>query len=229
MASRNKTTPAPTGRARRARGAGVEDPKGRLIRVALDLFARHGFDGVSTNMIAAAAELSQPMVYYHFRSKDDLWQSAVDSLMRDLGQRYPRNTAELKDLEPTAQLSVMLRRFLQLSFSDPRLAQIIISETTARSERLDWLVRAYFKSGFGEFDAVIRKGIEAGQIKDLPVYVLTNTLVAAASLIFCVAPLVERVYGVDVSKPSRFPEIADTVVDILLKGMLRNDDRGPGD
>ena len=220
MESRTRGGPGAPKRTRRARGAPAADPRLRLLDVALNLFARHGFDGVSTNMIAAEAGLSQPMVYYHFRSKEDLWQRAIDALMRDLGRRYPRSGEELKDLDPAAQLNVMTRRFIQMSVGDPRLSQIVILESLARSERLDWMVRAYLKSGFADFDTAIRNGIEKGQIKDLPLHVISNTLVAASSLTFCVAPLVEKGYGVDVRQPARFREAADAIVEILFNGLL---------
>ena len=37
------------------------------------------FDGASTREIAARAGVPQPLLAYHFRSKEDLWQAAVDS------------------------------------------------------------------------------------------------------------------------------------------------------
>ena len=55
-----------------ARGA---DTKQRIIDGALRLFAEHGVDGTSIRDIAAAASITEPAIYRHFRSKDDLvWQ-----------------------------------------------------------------------------------------------------------------------------------------------------------
>lgn len=85
-------------RTRRCRAAIPEDPRQRLLAVALDLFAHHSFEGVSTNRVARAPGVSQPIIYYHSRPKDQLWQEAVTGLMRDLGTRFPRNRTHLKDL-----------------------------------------------------------------------------------------------------------------------------------
>lgn len=210
----------PARRPRRNRPTLHEDPRTRLLGVALDLFALRGYDGVSTNTIAKAAGMSQPMIYYHFRSKEQLWQEAITNLMRDLGKRFPRNRTELKDLEPAAQLNVITRRFLLMSFHDPRLSQLVIIESIGRSERLTWFARTFITVGFGDFDEAVQRGIDSGQIKDLPLYVVTNTIVAACSLIFCIGGLVERVYDVNVAGQDRFEEIADSVIEILFHGIL---------
>lgn len=208
----------PQGRRRAKQPA--EDARERLLVVALDLFARFGFDGVSTNMVAKAAMLSQPMVYYHFRSKEDLWQEAIRYLMHDLGHRFPKNRDELKDLSPAAQLKVITRRFLRMSAADSRLSQLIILESMSRSERLNWFAKDFIASAFADFDMVIEQGIAIGQIKPLPLYTITNTLVAACSLTFCVSPLVQQIYKVDVSEAERVDELADAVVDIIFNGIL---------
>lgn len=220
MPSARNREPAPSRRLNRGRGGAQGDPREKLLSVALDLFALHGFDGVSTNMIAKAAGVSQPMIYYHFSSKDQLWQDAIVYLMRDLGRRFPRNSSELKDLEPSAQLNVIIRRFLKLSFHDPRLSQLIINESIGRGDRLDWFTRTFIAEGFGDFDRAIERGIECGQVKDLPLFVITNTIVASCSLIFCIGALVHKIYDVDVTDESRFEEIADTVIEIIFNGIL---------
>ncbi len=49
-------------------------PRGRerLLGVALELFARHGFDRTSTRDIGRAAGLTSPALYRHYPSKDAL-------------------------------------------------------------------------------------------------------------------------------------------------------------
>lgn len=60
-------------------GEVVELSKGkdRLIRVAMQLFADKGFDGVTVRDISAAADVSVGLINHHFGSKEGL-RSAVD-------------------------------------------------------------------------------------------------------------------------------------------------------
>lgn len=52
----------------------MNDSAERIIRIATTLFAEHGFDGVSTREIAAAAELNIATVHYHVGTKRELYR-----------------------------------------------------------------------------------------------------------------------------------------------------------
>ncbi|MBI5504501.1 MAG: TetR/AcrR family transcriptional regulator [Deltaproteobacteria bacterium] len=73
-------------RRRRSRAAGEvwrKDPEGRRGRVldaAARLFGEHGYAGVSTSQIAAAAGVAEGSVFHYFSSKQGVLQS--------LGERY---------------------------------------------------------------------------------------------------------------------------------------------
>lgn len=66
----------------------------RLLRAALDLFGRYGFDGVSTRMLSEAAEVNLQTINYHFGSKIGLYNSVADYLVAILDQHVgPLRTA----------------------------------------------------------------------------------------------------------------------------------------
>ena len=56
----------------------------RILAAALDLFSEQSFEGATTREIAARAGVTQPLLNYHFSSKDELWRAAVDGLFDEL-------------------------------------------------------------------------------------------------------------------------------------------------
>jgi AcrR family transcriptional regulator len=50
-----------------------------LIDSAIRLFATQGFDGTTTLEIAKEAEVTEPLIYYHFEGKDDLFVHALET------------------------------------------------------------------------------------------------------------------------------------------------------
>lgn len=211
--------PRGPGRPRLELGNQNPSAKTRLIEVAIPLFAAYGYDAVSTGQIARAAGVTQPMVHYHFKTKDRIWYAAIESLMRDLSTRFPNRREELKDLEPLARLKVLTRRFIQMSAADSTLTRIIVHESLTNSDRLRWLVRHYVSRGFRDFDNAIDLGIKAGQLKDLPVYSVSNTIISASTFTFCLAGMVKLVHDKNIAGEAAVHEMADSIIEILFHGI----------
>jgi AcrR family transcriptional regulator len=49
-----------------------------IVSAATDLFARHGYEGTSMQMIADQAEISVGKLYLHFEGKEDMYRSVVE-------------------------------------------------------------------------------------------------------------------------------------------------------
>ncbi|RTE10576.1 TetR/AcrR family transcriptional regulator [Paenibacillus whitsoniae] len=62
----------------------IRDERSMQIKqAALKVFARYGFAGTKTSMIAAAAGISEGLIYRYFKSKDILFSTIVETLMED--------------------------------------------------------------------------------------------------------------------------------------------------
>jgi TetR/AcrR family transcriptional regulator len=56
-----------------------QDRRQQLLDVAVAVFARQGFGGTKTKDIAAAAGVSEAIVFRHFSSKEDLYHAILDA------------------------------------------------------------------------------------------------------------------------------------------------------
>src|SRR5665213_180643 len=54
------------------------DRRQQLIEVAIDLFSRKGFAGTTTKEIAAAAGVTEAMIFRHFATKQDFYKAILD-------------------------------------------------------------------------------------------------------------------------------------------------------
>jgi AcrR family transcriptional regulator len=53
--------------------------KQNIIDTATNLFATQGFDGTTTLQIARDAGVTEPLIYYHFEGKDDLFTHIIQN------------------------------------------------------------------------------------------------------------------------------------------------------
>ena len=55
-----------------------DDTRERLLAAGLALFGRHGYDGVTTRMLAAAARVNQSAIPYHFGGKEGGYRAVAE-------------------------------------------------------------------------------------------------------------------------------------------------------
>jgi TetR/AcrR family transcriptional regulator, regulator of cefoperazone and chloramphenicol sensitivity len=60
------------------------DTRQRLIAAAVDLFGRHGFDGVGARELAKQADAQLSAIPYHFGTKEALYRAALDQVRQHL-------------------------------------------------------------------------------------------------------------------------------------------------
>ncbi|KIL37842.1 TetR family transcriptional regulator [Gordoniibacillus kamchatkensis] len=63
-----------------------DERREQIKQAALRLFARRGFGGTKTSLIAAEAGISEGLIYRYFSSKDELFTELVEELMNEASQ-----------------------------------------------------------------------------------------------------------------------------------------------
>jgi AcrR family transcriptional regulator len=60
----------------------AKERRRQLLEVAAELFAQHGYRGVSVRHLADAAGITEPILYRHFENKLDLFVTLIDEVGR---------------------------------------------------------------------------------------------------------------------------------------------------
>jgi len=64
-----------------------EDSREAILRCALELFSRKGYEGTGVQKICEDAGIAKPTLYYHFGSKEGLLESVLSENFTELEQR----------------------------------------------------------------------------------------------------------------------------------------------
>ena len=109
----------------------------RILREASRLFARKGYHGTSTREIAAAVEIQQPSLFFHFGTKRDIMSELIDV---DHGE-----SSAVADREAAGEGSAALRLYRYLIWDiaficrcpyDLTSIESVIDESPGRGLRL---------------------------------------------------------------------------------------------
>lgn len=192
----------------------------RILAAALGVFAERGFDGATTASIARRAGVTQPLVHYHFDSKDELWRAAIGRVVEQIRPTFGEGPDDLADLDPVARLKVLVRRLVHFSAAFPEFGRILAFEAASGGDRLDWLLAQTGAAQSQYFHDVFEVGAAEGWVKALPAEHVATCLGAAAAYAFIAKEMMHKVYGIDVTDPAVVERHADTVVEIFFHGVL---------
>lgn len=114
-----------------------ERTRARIVECARILFNRHGYDGVTINMVMEEATLTRGGFYNHFSGKEDLFAAAVSSFLMGRGARW-RAEAGIDPASPVREdASAMLASYLSsqhLGDLDGQCPMIAMPSDIARGE-----------------------------------------------------------------------------------------------
>lgn len=205
-----------TAESRRTTRPSADATRDRILAAALDLFSERSFDGAATREIAARAGVTQPLLNYHFSSKDELWRAAVDGLFDTLTTSLAIRAHGLRGVDDLTAARLTVREFIVFSARNPQLHRIITQECKSDGPRMDWLVERHIQP---LYDAAVRlfTNLSAtGRLPDVPAAHLYYILTGAATSMFVLAPECRRLAGLDPEAPDVIEAHADAVCALLF-------------
>lgn len=203
----------------RLRESGGGSATEAILELALEEFGQHGFEGTNISDIAAKAGVAKPLVHYHFETKDKLWQAAVDFAMKKLEAEFRNLNFELRDLDPVAALSVVVRRYTYFCARNHAVTNIVVQEIGRGSERAEWLKERYLKPMYLVAESFLQAAAVKGQLKPVQPAHLLSMISGAINGFFAFSDLLAEMYGFDPLTEESAGEHAEMVVDILLNGL----------
>jgi AcrR family transcriptional regulator len=142
---------------------------GEIVLAALDLFVEKGFSATRMDEIAKRAGVTKGTVYLYFPSKEDLFRAVVEEMMGAQMETAERLVAE--HTGPTRELVAELIRAWWRVGGSSRIAcmgKLITGEASNFPELASYYVEHVVVRARRVFEAALRRGIERGELRDVP-------------------------------------------------------------
>ncbi|MGI5459188.1 TetR/AcrR family transcriptional regulator [Streptomyces sp. CA-249302] len=102
----------------------------RLVQVALDLFAEHGVNGTSLQMVADRVGVTKAGVYRHFKAKEDIVVAALEPVFAQMTRFLDTAAAEP---DPRRRPEVALEGLVDLVIDQGHLAAVLQGDPVVRA------------------------------------------------------------------------------------------------
>jgi TetR/AcrR family transcriptional regulator len=196
----------------------VDDTKIALIRAGEELFAQHGFDGTTAEMIARRAGVNKALIHYHFRSKTGLYEEILESILLPL--REPLEGLRNLQLLPNDHLKRFIDLFARLHNAHPALSSMILRELLSGDEEISQRFLPHFRFVLGHVTQLLERGIRNGVFR--PVHPFSAHLSLISTLVYFFATTKARGQMADQGLPPNPPTVEDYVAhiqELFLRGL----------
>lgn len=117
--------------------------KEKIIKKAVEIFSAQGYHGTSMREIAGAAECSLPTLYYHYKSKNDLYEEIVINEFRKIREKL--NQKFQPDLSPEKSYALAIKQIKGLLPYEKAVFKMVMKvllglegSESARQKLLEW-------------------------------------------------------------------------------------------
>jgi len=164
-----------TGTPKRTQAERTEATRAALIAAARALFADRGYPAVATEEIVRRAGVTRGALYHHFDGKRDLLRAVYEQIEAELAARLAEavsaGSGSLETLTVGAEL------FLDACL-EPEVQRIVLHDAPAVLGWEEWR-EIGARYGLGLIEALLRAGMDAGEIRRQPITPLSHALLGA--------------------------------------------------
>jgi len=163
----------------------------RLLQIALEEFAERGFAGAKVDRIARRARVNKAMLYYHFKSKADLYLTIIREQFAALGEAAA--TARQPGLPAGEQLTRFIDAIAREANARPYFPSLWLREIAEGGRHIDETVVLALRRVLETLAGILEEGRKAGTMREAHPLIVQINIVAPLMFFSASAAFRERV------------------------------------
>jgi AcrR family transcriptional regulator len=192
-----------------------EDPRTRILKAALRLFARKGYDGTTTRDLATAANVAEGTVFNHFANKKAILVEVATSGWVEILTDLLTELSEMGSYKAVAQ--VMRRRMLHMH-ANADLLRVCFIEAQFHPELRDRIQSEVIAKMTDVAEVFFQTAMEKGIYRPMNPRIVAQVFLG----MFAIAGFSNETIVDPQASPQAIQEMAEGIADIFLNGVLAN-------
>jgi len=203
----------------RSRKRQPEGSAEKILAAARAEFAEHGLAGARVDRIAAASGVNKAMIYYHFGSKEKLYQEVINSILSRIADFLGRASTEAAD--PGQMLEKISEYYQDMFLHSADFRPIFLRELAEGGGRLkDAFVSIIAERGIQKkLKAIIDRGKREGMFRNVDSIHAIVSFLGMNIFYLIAAPVVNQIW--EIKDAEKFiQKRKKSVPDLFLYGIM---------
>jgi AcrR family transcriptional regulator len=208
-------------------GSGARVPKQQrsretqegVLAAALTVFADRGYAGASMRLIAERAGVGQPLVVYHFPTKEALWVATVEMALDKFMERLLPNLEALEGLDPAIRLRLIFQDYTRFSAEIPELLAVFVDANRRGGPDLAKVIEDRLRPTYERLRLLIEAAQRADALPAGDPGLIYYALIAVAVTLFSLNREFETLTGRDPRDPDVVEAQANLLAQLFFPGL----------
>ena len=183
--------------------------KRKIFETAMKLFAEKGYDATSVEEITATVGVAKGTLYYHFSSKEEIFNFLIEEGMKLLHNSIEIKTENLTD--PIAKLRAVIIIQLKVIMKYNEFITILLSQIWGNEQRHQQS-RKYINEYIDVIKQIIDDGIKEGALKQCDSGLMASSIFGAICAI--------KIHKFRMNEDINVEDVASDIVNYMLNGMV---------
>jgi len=144
------------------REAAAQATRDSILRAAIKVFAKYGYDGGSVEKISRTAKSYDRMIYYYFGSKEGLFIAVIEEIYRRMNEA--ESLLELDIGQPVEALTQVIHFVVDYYRKNPEFVTLLNAENLHKGKHIAKSLRAreYSSPAIAVIGEILASGIAQG-------------------------------------------------------------------
>ena len=169
----------------------ADQTRARILNAAVMQFSANGLAGSRTEQIAEEAGVNKALLYYYFKSKEDLYAAALESAFDDV--RVDSVAVMEKDATAGERLVQITLNSFDRSYTHPAVRTLMQQEMVrlhqGEENRMAQMAEKFFRPMWIKVDELLENGIASGELIAVDPQQIRYAALGANVFYFLTAPL----------------------------------------
>jgi TetR/AcrR family transcriptional regulator len=194
----------------------AQETRSAILHAALTEFSSKGFEVASIRSIADRIGMQHPLITYHFRSKEILWQAVAEYVFERVRQERDASLFSLGPARAVDRLKLAYRALFRFTVAFPEFHRFILQESLGSSSRLQWLADAFLKPLIGWLLPQIRAAQQEQALPNVEPIVFHYMLIGLTSTLSGFGPEFSATSDLSPSDPALAEDYWRTVEQLVF-------------
>ena len=147
-----------------------EERKNEILKKALSLFARMGYEQVTYQQLASVCGLSRTALYKYFQNKKEVFDNALYHLVQYIGNELKETLRQNPAMTAAERLEMLAKMSIDMCISNPELMETIVEYLLAQKrqgESVERKIRRHTVTFRCEIKNLVQDGIASGEFRQV--------------------------------------------------------------